>query len=42
VRDLRVGDVIPDGPPGTASFQVEYVEPARLLVLHSTSHAPPE
>jgi len=42
VRDLRVGDVIPNGPPGTASFQVEYVEPARLLVLHSTSHVPPE
>jgi hypothetical protein len=34
--------VIPDGPPGTASFRVEYVEPARLLVLHSTSHVPPE
>jgi uncharacterized membrane protein len=42
VRDLRVGDVIPDGPPGTASFQVEYVAPARLLVLHSTTHVPLE
>ena len=41
VRDLRPGDTIPDGPPGTAWFVVERVEPPYLLVLHSTSHLPP-
>lgn len=40
VRDLRVGDTIPDGPPGTAFFVVEQVEAPRVLVLHSTTHLP--
>jgi hypothetical protein len=40
VRDLQPGDEIPDGPPGTAHFVVEQVEPPRLLVLHSTTHLP--
>jgi hypothetical protein len=39
-RPLRVDDRIPDGPPGTAEFVVQHVEPPRLLVLHSTSHVP--
>jgi hypothetical protein len=30
----------PDGPPGTAWFVVERVDPPRLLVLHSTTHLP--
>lgn len=41
VRDLHRGDSIPDGPPGTASFVVERVEPPYLLVLRSTTHLPP-
>ena len=40
VRDLHAGDVIPDGPPGTAWFVVEEVDVARSLVLHSTTHVP--
>ena len=40
-RPLAVGDRIPDGPPGTACFTVEQVEPERLLLLRSTSHLPP-
>jgi hypothetical protein len=39
-RPLRAGDHIPDGPPGTAWFVVEWVDPPRLLVLHSTTHLP--
>ena len=41
VRDLRVGDVIPDGRPGTAYFRVARVEPPELLVLRSQTHLPP-
>jgi hypothetical protein len=39
-RPLQVGDRIPDGPPGTAWFAVERVDPPKLLVLHSTTHLP--
>ena len=39
-RDLRPGDVIPDGPPGTAWYVVRQAEPPRTLVLHSVSHVP--
>lgn len=41
VRDLRGGDTIPDGLPGTAEFVVERAEPPHLLVLHSRTHLPP-
>jgi hypothetical protein len=41
VRDLRVGDTIPDGPPGTAEYVVTQVEAPHLLVLRSTTHVPP-
>ena len=41
VRDLRPGDTIPDGPPGTAQFVVERADAPRVLVLHSTTHLPP-
>ncbi|MFN8184989.1 MAG: hypothetical protein U0R23_11250 [Candidatus Nanopelagicales bacterium] len=41
VRDLRPGDTIPDGPPGTAQFVVELADAPRVLVLHSTTHLPP-
>jgi hypothetical protein len=41
VRDLVVGDTVPDGPPGTAFFEVVRVEPPHVLVLRSTTHVPP-
>ena len=40
VRDLEVGDTVPDGPPGTAEFVVERADAPRVLVLHSTTHVP--
>jgi hypothetical protein len=42
VRELRTGDVIPDGKPGTAHFRVARVEPPGMLVLRSRTHVPPE
>lgn len=41
VRDLQVGDVIPDGPPGTAEYVVVEVDAPHALVLRSTTHVPP-
>ena len=41
LRDLQVGDTIPDGPPGTAEYVVSQTERPRLLVLRSTTHIPP-
>jgi hypothetical protein len=41
LRDLRAGDLIPDGPPGTAFYRVATAEPPYVLVLHSTTHVPP-
>jgi glyoxylase-like metal-dependent hydrolase (beta-lactamase superfamily II) len=40
-RDLRVGDTIPDGAPGTAWYVVVEVDAPSTLVLHSTTHLPP-
>lgn len=42
LQNLAVGDVVPDGEPGTAFYRVEVLEPTRLIVLHSTSHVPPQ
>ena len=41
VRHLQVGDVVPDGGPGTAHFRVALVEEPELLVLGSVTHVPP-
>jgi hypothetical protein len=41
LRDLRVGDTIPDGAPGTAWYVVIEVDPPQVLVLRSTTHLPP-
>lgn len=41
LRELKTGDTIPDGPPGTAHFVVEFADAPRLLVLHSRTHLPP-
>jgi hypothetical protein len=40
VRNLVVGDVIPDGEPDTAWFTVAIVDAPHTLVLHSTTHLP--
>jgi hypothetical protein len=42
LRDLRPGDTVPDGPPGTAHFVVERADVPTLLVLHSRTHLPQE
>ena len=41
VRQLRIGDVIPDGKPGTAYFRVALIDRPHLLVLRSQTHVPP-
>lgn len=39
--ELKVGDVVPDGPPQSGCFfRVVHVESERCLVLHSTTHLP--
>lgn len=40
LQDLSVGDVVPDGEPGTAFYRVAVLDPPHALVLHSTSHVP--
>ena len=37
-QDLKVGDVMLDGPPGTAFFTVAKLEQALVLALYSTTH----
>jgi len=40
-QNISVGSFIPDGAPETkCGFIVERLDPARSLVLHSTSHLP--
>ena len=39
-QDLRVGDVILDGPPGTAYYAVRQIELNRSLVLFTDTHLP--
>jgi hypothetical protein len=41
IRELEVGDTIPDGAPGTAWYVVDEVDAPRTLVLRSTTHVPP-
>jgi len=37
-QDLKVGDIVLDGPPGTAFFTVAVMEEKRVLALYSTTH----
>ena len=37
-QDLKVGDILLDGPPGTAFFTVATLEKNRVLALYSNSH----
>jgi len=40
LQGLAVGDVVPDGEPGTAFYVVAEIDPPHALVLRSTSHVP--
>ena len=40
LQHLVVGDIVPDGEPGTAFYVVEQIDPPHTLVLRSTSHVP--
>jgi hypothetical protein len=40
LQHLAVGDTVPDGPPGTAFFEVATLEPEHILALFSTTHIP--
>jgi hypothetical protein len=37
-QDLKVGDILLDGPPGTAFFTAKVMEKNRALALYSNSH----
>jgi hypothetical protein len=37
-QHIQVGDTIPDGPPGSAYYEVKAVEINRLLLLYASSH----
>src|SRR5664280_1693994 len=39
-QNLRVGDVIADGPPGTAYYVVRQAEPDRVFALFTDTHLP--
>lgn len=39
-QNLAVGDLVPDGPPGSAFFTVTALEPQEALVLYSKTHIP--
>jgi hypothetical protein len=42
-QSLKVGDKILDGPPDAGCFfVVDRMEPGRFIVLHSTTHLPPQ
>jgi len=37
-QDLQVGDIIPDGPPDSAYYEVVRLEDNRLLLIYATTH----
>ena len=37
-QDLTIGDIVPDGPPGSAYYEVVDLEENRLLQLYATTH----
>lgn len=37
-QNLKIGDEIPDGPPGSAHYDVVALEPERHMILHATTH----
>jgi len=39
-QNLAIGEIVPDGPPGSACFKVTALDPQEALVLFSTTHIP--
>ncbi len=37
-QELSVGDIVPDGPPGSAYYEVVGLEENHLLLLYATTH----
>ena len=37
-QNICVGDIIPDGPPGSAYYEVKALNPQRFMILHATTH----
>ena len=37
-QNIEQGDIIPDGPPGTAYYTVMEARPNQLLLLYATTH----
>jgi len=37
-QNLQIGDTIPDGPPGSAYYEVVELDQNRLLLLYATAH----
>ena len=37
-QDISVGDIVPDGPPGSAYYEVVALEENRLFQLYATTH----
>lgn len=37
-QDVKKGDIIPDGPPGSAYYEVIEIEENHLLLLYATTH----
>lgn len=37
-QTMGIGDIVPDGPPGSAYYEVVDIQEDRLLLLYSTSH----
>lgn len=37
-QDLKIGDIVPDGPPGSAYYEVIDIKEHHLLLLFATSH----
>jgi hypothetical protein len=37
-QELRIGDIVPDGPPGSAYYEVIDLREEKLLLLYATSH----
>lgn len=39
-QNPHIGDIIADGPPGTAHYVIRHVEPNRAFVLYTDTHLP--
>ncbi len=37
-QSVATGDIVPDGPPGSAYYEIVEMQACRLLLLHATTH----